>query len=90
MLPYMGQGASSAIEDGVVLGRCFAIAAEPDEALALYERARVKRCAFLQAESNAGGDRLQALDPYVLRDSPPQNEDALGIFSYDPTRVELA
>jgi salicylate hydroxylase len=90
MLPYMGQGASSAIEDGVVLGRCFAIAAEPDEALALYVRARVKRCAFLQAESNAGGDRLQALDPYVLRDSPPQNEDALGIFSYDPTRVELA
>jgi len=90
MLPYMGQGASSAIEDGVVLGRCFGEAGDPVAALALYERARVERCAFLQAESNVGGDRLQALDPYFLRDNPPQNEDALGIFSYDPARVELA
>lgn len=90
MLPYMGQGASSAIEDGVVLGRCFAQGADPVEALQLYERARVERCAFLQAESNVGGDRLQALDPYFLRDNPPKNEDALGIFSYDPTSVELA
>jgi len=90
MLPYMGQGASSAIEDGVVLGRCFAASADPLDALARYERARVERCAFLQAESNVGGDRLQALDPYFLRDNPPQNEDALGIFSYDPASVELA
>ena len=90
MLPYMGQGASSAIEDGVVLGRCFDAAPDPLEALALYERARVERCAFLQAESNVGGDRLQALDPYFLRDNPPKNEDALGIFSYDPSSVELA
>jgi len=90
MLPYMGQGASSAIEDGVVLGRCFGEGADPIEALQLYERARVDRCAFLQAESNVGGDRLQALDPYFLRDNPPKNEDALGIFAYDPTSVELA
>ncbi|MEM6909617.1 MAG: FAD-dependent monooxygenase [Pseudomonadota bacterium] len=89
MLPYMGQGASSAIEDGTVLGRCFAAACDPVEALALYERARVERCALLQAESNVGGDRLQVLDPYMLRDNPPKNEDALGIFSYDPASVEL-
>lgn len=89
MLPFMGQGASSAIEDGVVLGRCFAQASDPLQALALYERARINRCTMLQAESNLGGDRLQALDPYVLRDHPPKNEDALGIFAYDPARVEL-
>jgi salicylate hydroxylase len=89
MLPFMGQGASSAIEDGVVLGRCFAQAGDPLQALALYERARIKRGTMLQAESNLGGDRLQALDPYVLRDHPPRNEDALGIFAYDPARVEL-
>lgn len=90
MLPYMGQGASSTIEDAVVLGRCFAAAADPLEALRLYEAARMERAGFLQAESNVGGDRLQALDPYALRDNPPKNEDALGIFSYDPARVELA
>jgi len=89
MLPYLGQGASSAIEDGVVLGRCFAARSDPLEALALYEAVRVERAAFLQAESNLGGDRLQALDPYVLRDNPPKNEDALGIFTYDPATVEL-
>lgn len=89
MLPYMGQGASSAIEDGVVLGRAFAAEADPAKALALYAEARVPRASFLQAESNLGGDRLQALDPYVLRDSPMQNEDTLGIFSYDPASVPL-
>jgi salicylate hydroxylase len=90
MLPYMGQGASSTIEDAVVLGRCFAAARDVHETLRLYEAARIERASFLQAESNLGGDRLQALDPYVLRDNPPQNEDALGIFSYDPVRVALA
>ena len=90
MLPYMGQGASSAIEDGVVLGRCFAAAADPVNALSVYENSRVERAAFLQAESNVGGDRLQAIDPYFLRDNPPKDEDALGIFKYDPASVELA
>ncbi|XUU60522.1 FAD-dependent monooxygenase [Erythrobacter sp. HA6-11] len=90
MLPYMGQGASSAIEDGVVLGRCFAASSDPLQALSMYEKARVERAAFLQAESNVGGDRLQAMDPYILRDNPPKNEDALGIFKYDPASVELA
>ena len=89
MLPYLGQGASSAIEDGIVLGRCFAAEANPARALALYQASRIKRASYLQAESNLGGDRLQALDPYVLRDMPVQNEDALGIFSYNPTTAKL-
>ena len=89
MLPYMGQGASSAIEDGIVLGRCFAQKADLLLALQLYQASRVERAAFLQTQSNQGGDRLQALDPYALRDNPPQNEDALGIFTYDPVTVPL-
>ena len=89
MLPYMGQGASSTIEDAVVLGRCFEAVSNPIEALRLYEAARIERAGFLQAESNVGGERLQALDPYALRDNPPRNEDALGIFSYDPARVPV-
>lgn len=89
MLPYLGQGASSTIEDAIVLGRAFACEADPAEALALYQASRIKRASFLQAESNLGGDRLQALDPYALRDMPVQNEDALGIFSYNPLKVPL-
>ncbi len=90
MLPYMGQGASCAIEDGVVLGRCFAAAQDTNAALALYERARIGRASLLQRESNAGGERLQKLDPYILRDMPARNEDALGIFAYDPATTALA
>lgn len=89
MLPYMGQGASSAIEDAIILGRAFAAEADPGNALALYQRSRIGRAALLQSESNLGGDRLQALDPYVLRDMPVQNEDALGIFSYNPVTAVL-
>ncbi len=89
MLPFMGQGASSAIEDAGILGRAYAAETDPLAALSLYEQTRVERAAFLQAESNVGGDRLQALDPYQLRDNPPKNEDALGIFKYDPVTAPL-
>lgn len=89
MLPYMGQGASSAIEDAIVLGRAFAEADDPRAALALYEATRLERGAFLQRESNAGGDRMQALDPYQVRDAPYNGEDVLGVFAYDPVTVPL-
>ena len=89
MLPFFGQGASSAIEDGVVLSRCFAAADEPRAALAMYDRVRLERVSHLQAESNLGAERLQGIDPYVLRDQPARNEDSLGIFRYDPVTVPL-
>ena len=89
MLPYMGQGASCAIEDGTVLGRCFAKADTPEQALEIYQKARIERASFLQRESNAGGDRLLAMNPYDLRDKPIKNEDTLDIFAYDPVTVQL-
>ncbi|HEU5104646.1 MAG TPA: FAD-dependent monooxygenase [Solirubrobacterales bacterium] len=51
MLPFLGQGACSALEDAVALGA--AVAAEPDveAALATYERARLERTAALVAGS---------------------------------------
>lgn len=89
MLPYMGQGASCAIEDGVVLGRAFAAAKNPDQAMRIYNDTRIERASLLQSESNLGGERLQSLDPYVFRNMPVRNEDSLGIFSYDPATVAL-
>jgi 2-polyprenyl-6-methoxyphenol hydroxylase-like FAD-dependent oxidoreductase len=51
MLPFLGQGACSALEDAVALGG--AMAAEPDveAALAGYEQARLERTAALVAGS---------------------------------------
>ncbi len=89
MLPFFGQGASSAIEDAVVLARCFDAAETTDDALLKYNKARYERVSFLQRESNLGGERLQGLDPYVLKNQPLKNEDALGIFKYNPVQVSV-
>ncbi|SIN64030.1 salicylate hydroxylase [Parasphingorhabdus marina DSM 22363] len=89
MLPYMGQGASCAIEDGVILGRAFAAAGSADEALNIYQNTRLERASTLQSESNLGGDRLQAIVPDAFRNTPVKNEDSLGIFAYNPATVPL-
>ena len=90
MLPWFGQGASSSIEDSVVLARCFEHGNNAAQALKLYNKARHERVTFLQAESNMGTERMQGMDPYALRDAPRRDEDALGIFKYDPATVVLA
>jgi salicylate hydroxylase len=87
MLPFMGQGAAMAIEDGVVLGRCFAAATNVPEALARYEMARLERSRMIQAESAAGAERLQRGDGDGNRLA--RNEDSLGIFDYDPASVTV-
>ena len=56
MLPWFGQGAASAIEDAVVLGRCLldsGTTAELGAAFARYERSRKARVGMLQRESAA-------------------------------------
>ena len=89
MLPYMGQGAGCAIEDGVIIGRAFAQCDDLDKALDCYVATRIERASMLQRESNLGGDRLQAIDPDMFRDTPIKDEDALGIFAYDPSTTPL-
>ena len=84
MLPFMGQGAAMAIEDGVVLARCVAAAATPGAALSRYADARLARVHLIQAESAAGADRLQSGTPRLNR-----TEDDLGLFDYDPATVAI-
>jgi len=51
MLPFLGQGAGSALEDAVALGAAVAAEADVEAALAAYERARTERTAALVAGS---------------------------------------
>jgi salicylate hydroxylase len=88
MLPFMGQGAAMAIEDGVVLGRCLAGETDVAAALARYDRARRDRATFVQRESAAGADRLQTTHEKSGTDLK-RGEDALDIFAYDPATVAL-
>jgi hypothetical protein len=76
MPPYI-QGASSD-RRRIVLGRCFA-AERSDRALA---PAKNRGWSGLPRRPNHGGDWSTAR-PYVLR-TTSTNEDALGIFKYDP------
>ena len=45
MLPFLGQGACSALEDAVALGAAVGASRDPPTALAAYERARIKPAA---------------------------------------------
>ena len=88
MLPFMGQGAAMAIEDGVVLGRAFAGADSAAEALARYAAARMPRTSFIQRESAAGADRLQ-FEVAKTAQAPTRTEDTLGIFHFDPATAPV-
>lgn len=89
MLPWFGQGAASAIEDGVVLARAFAASNDFAEALHRYERARLERVNRIHRESLLGGERLTVPDTDKLRGQAPKTEDTLGITQYDPATVAI-
>ncbi len=84
MMPWFGQGAASALEDAVILGRCLQDSTSMVEAADRFQRTRLERVSFIHRESQAGGERLTALHPERLRESAVRNEDSLGLMSYDP------
>ena len=91
VLPFLGHGAVIAIEDGVVLARAFAAAANVPEALARYEKARHERASFVFNESRRAVRKFHAGDPGKFTqavDNKPVDE-GLGLFAYDPSRIAV-
>ena len=88
LLPYLGQGAVMALEDAVLLGRAFAVAADIPEALARYEAARVGRARFVVERSTLQAPKFQSADPDSFHHDVPVDE-ALGLFAYDAAKVPL-
>jgi len=60
MLPFLGQGACSALEDAVALGDALAATADVPAALATYEEARAKRTAALVSGSRRAAKAVLA------------------------------
>ena len=86
MSPFLGQGAVMAIEDGMVLGRCFADACAPEDALAMYEEARKQRANAVQLQSREQANALQC----SLGDfNPGRPAEDRGLFDYNPVTVPL-
>ena len=88
MLPFMGQGAGTAIEDAAVLARCL-VAFPGAEALLRYEAVRRERTEMVQTQSRLLGLTFQGKDPASLGRGPLLNEEALGLFDYDAVTVAI-
>ncbi len=88
LLPYLGQGAVMAIEDAVVLGRCYQEGEDLSQALARYEAARVGRARLVVERSSLQVPRFHAADYDNFHHSVPVDE-GLGLFCYDPGRVPV-
>jgi salicylate hydroxylase len=90
MLPYLGQGAAMAIEDGCVLAAMVARHADDlDSALAAYERLRVPRstAAVLGSRARARENHLTSRFAQFRRDVMLALRDRFGI---DRTAFKVA
>jgi len=86
MLPFLGIGASMAIEDGLVLRRAVMEAGDLPEGLARYERARVDRAAEVVITSREQGKIIQG-EKVIENFSKPR--EALSVFKYDATKATV-
>lgn len=82
MTPFLGQGAVIAIEDAMVLGRCFAVAGTIEEAFERYEAARRARANGVQLASREQADALQGKGPQGFH--PGRDAEDRGLFAYNP------
>ena len=85
--PFMGQGASMAIEDGVVLGRIIEDSSGFSEIIERYEAARIERSHFVTEHSKKAGQRFTGNNPDAYTKEDHKNEEELGLFYYDPGNV---
>ena len=88
-LPFMGQGAVMAIEDGIVLARCMAKADTLSEAFERYESARVARTTMVMENSATIIHRFFADDTDRFAERNNRNEESLGLFNYDAWGVPV-
>jgi 2-polyprenyl-6-methoxyphenol hydroxylase-like FAD-dependent oxidoreductase len=92
-LPFLAQGACMAIEDGAVLARAFEGAGSVREALQVYQRARVDRCARVVTESAEHGGLYHIVDADEMKQAFAERniarEREQWLYNYDPLTVTL-
>lgn len=88
MLPFLGQGAGMAIEDGIVLARCLTAADTAEEALQRYEAARLERTALVTIGARYNGLRMHGTIEKALEERAKEY-DPIAIHEYDPSTVPI-
>lgn len=92
-LPYLAQGAVMAIEDGMVLTRALAKCSTIEEAIPMYERARMERTQKIVSQS-AGNRTLfhlhtkEAFQAQFAKRNEGEDRNKW-LYSYNPVTVEL-
>lgn len=86
MLPFLGQGASMAIEDGMILGRALAADDDPVAGLQRYEQARRGRADTIVALSAAQAARSHRNPPSPETENLHARAD---VFDYNPATVAI-
>jgi salicylate hydroxylase len=89
MTPFLAQGAAMAIEDAMILARAMQATAVWPEALARYEAARRERATFVMLESHANARRMYTRDPDNYNAAAHRNEEAIGLYAYNPLTVTV-
>jgi salicylate hydroxylase len=86
MLPFMGQGAAMAIEDGMILARCLSAMPRFEEAFATYEKMRRPRAEELVERSTLmagvfldGPDKYSRVKDYTDQPTDPSTYDATSV-----------
>jgi len=88
MLPFLGQGAAMAIEDGVLMSRALVQGPDVETGLACYERLRYQRVSQTVVRSNAHGLRMHS-HPIDAPDCPPVPRDDFAELDYDVATTPL-
>ncbi len=89
MLPFLGEGAAMAIEDGVVLGRCFECSSDPVDALHRYEEARKPSANWVLLGSRDQGLRFQDDNPQDYNEEKHKHTESYELFGYNPATANI-
>ncbi|MGI9329938.1 MAG: FAD-dependent monooxygenase [Gammaproteobacteria bacterium] len=88
-LPFLGQGANLAIEDGLVAARALVSYSDSAEALRNYSATRVKRGTRVMQQSVTAVERYFNSTSTEFDPSRLVNEESLGLFDYDASTVPI-
>ena len=78
-----------AIEDAMILARCFTACNQPHSALRVYEVARKDRANGILLKSRERGQHLQGDKPDEYNDQAQNKAGDEQIFGYNPVKVDI-